>query len=507
MARPGGVAGISRPSAPNISRPSTPNITRPSTPNFSRPSTPNISRPSTPIARPSTPAVRPSNPSFPGNGSLPNFGGNAGTKPSLPVSRPNLPISKPGGINEFPSAGTRPSLPNRPDVSRPDIARPGTRPSPGNVGDFLGIPGGLKPGDTKPGRPTTLPGDIAKPTRPDRPTTLPGDIAKPSRPTLPDRPGNLPDRPSTLPARPGDIARPGQPDRPQRPDLNRPNNIYNKPSWVNINNNQINNINTNIGNIVNNKGMGNWINNHPNRGQYWNNWGNGIHCHPPYNRPWFGNNWWNNHGWPNCGWHYRYWNGGLGYGWNYWYRAPIWTGVATWFQPWGWQQPVYYDYGTGGNVVYNNDIVYIDGQQVASAADYAQSAATLATVAPPETEEQAEKVEWMPLGTFALSTSENDTNPSRVLQLAVSKDGIISGTMFNSQTDKSYAVQGQVDKKTQRVAFRIGDSDKIVAETGIYNLTQEEAPLLVHFGTEKTETYLLKRLEAPEEEAGASQDF
>ncbi len=509
---------ISRPS-PNISRPS-PNISRPSTPNISRPSTPNISRPSTPnIARPTTPSVRPSVPNRPSTGSLPNLGGNVTNRPNLPNAgnRPSLPNDRPN----LPNAG------NRPNTGNPGFARPTPRPTPGGVGDFLGIPGGVRPDSgakpafpdrpttlpgiaDRPGRPTTLPGDIGNklpgnagdkfPGRPDRPTTLPGDIGN----RLPGDGGNRPDRPN-VPDRPGNIARPDRPVRPDRPNIDRDNIINNKPSWVNINDNKFNNINANIGVINKRPTMNNWVNNHPARGQYWNNWGNSIHCRPPYNRPWFGNSWWGIHGGPNCGWHYHYWN--RGFGWNYWWRPAVWTGVTAWFQPWGWQQPVYYDYGTGGNVVYNNDIVYIDGQQVATADEYAQSAAALATVAPPETEAQAEEAEWMPLGTFAVSTSENDTEPSRVLQLAVNKQGIVSGTMFNSQTDKSYAVQGQVDKQTQRVAFRIGDSDKLVAETGIYNLTQEEAPLLVHYGTEKTETYLLKRLEEPQADAAASQDF
>ncbi len=39
----------------------------------------------------------------------------------------------------------------------------------------------------------------------------------------------------------------------------------------------------------------------------------------------------------------------------------------------------------------------------------------------------------------------------------------------------------------------------MVAETGLYNLTQDEAPLLVHFGTEQVENYVLVRLAQPEE--------
>ena len=110
----------------------------------------------------------------------------------------------------------------------------------------------------------------------------------------------------------------------------------------------------------------------------------------------------------------------------------------------------------------------------------------------------------MPLGTFAVATSEKDVDPSRVIQLAVDKEGIISGTLYNLQTDEAHTIQGQVDKETQRVAFRIGESEDVVVETGLYNLTQEETPVLVHHGPEEVETYLLVRLEQPEDEEAGS---
>ena len=83
--------------------------------------------------------------------------------------------------------------------------------------------------------------------------------------------------------------------------------------------------------------------------------------------------------------------------------------------------------------------------------------------------------------------------------MAVNKDGIISGTLYNRRTDKTDAIQGSVDKETQRVALRFGESETVVAETGLYNLTQDEAPLLVHFGTETQDNYLLVRLPEPDE--------
>jgi hypothetical protein len=66
------------------------------------------------------------------------------------------------------------------------------------------------------------------------------------------------------------------------------------------------------------------------------------------------------------------------------------------------------------------------------------------------------------------------------------------------QKKPSQTIQGRVDKDTQRVSMRIGDKENIVVETGLYNLTQNEAPMLVHFGPDKVEDWLLVRLENSE---------
>jgi hypothetical protein len=53
-----------------------------------------------------------------------------------------------------------------------------------------------------------------------------------------------------------------------------------------------------------------------------------------------------------------------------------------------------------------------------------------------------------------------------------------------------------VDKKTQRVAWKIGPNNTVI-EAGLQNLTQDVASCLVHFGTDKTQTWLLVRLKDP----------
>ena len=205
------------------------------------------------------------------------------------------------------------------------------------------------------------------------------------------------------------------------------------------------------------------------------------------NHPHLANEYWHNQVWHNQDWHY-------------WWRPATWAIASAWF-PWGWSSPVSYDFGD--NLLYDNDIVYMDGEQVATADEYYQQATQLASTAKDDT---ADKTEWLPLGVFALS--RGDTGASNtVLQLAVSKEGVISGTYYNSDTDIARPVKGTVDKKTQRAAwtFADGKNTNIVMETGINNLTQDQAELLVHFGKDMAQQWLMVRLQEPEDKGKQTQ--
>ena len=181
-----------------------------------------------------------------------------------------------------------------------------------------------------------------------------------------------------------------------------------------------------------------------------------------------------------------------------------WNNLTTWvtWPTGGIAEPIYYDYGPGGNVVYQNNNVYVNNEPVATAGEFAESAADLATVPPPPSDEVAAQSDWKPLGTFALSANENESDPHRILQLAINQQGIISGTLYNTENDQAKTIEGRVDPQTQRVAFRIGENENIVAETGLYDLTQNEVPLLIHFGADRTENYLLVRLDYPGDDNG-----
>lgn len=284
---------------------------------------------------------------------------------------------------------------------------------------------------------------------------------------------NLPaNRPGTLPAggnRPGIADRPAAGNRPVVG--NRPvagNNIGNRTN-VNVNRTQINR-------QINNR--------YP------------VAANRPFTRTW-----WGAHPGTLPAYRWHPWYRGPGrYPHGYWWRRT--TAVAlTGFVAYAWTRPLYYGYGSGGNVYYEGDTVYVDNQPYASATEYYDQAASIATDVPEMTDEQAEAVEWMPLGVFAL-TQEGVNDSNLLLQLAVSKEGIIAGSLYNETTETTREVEGSVDKETQRAAWSLveGENSDVVMETGIYDLTQDECTALVHFGPEKSQAWVMVRLDEPKEE-------
>ncbi|XZE51524.1 hypothetical protein SH139x_003180 [Planctomycetaceae bacterium SH139] len=184
---------------------------------------------------------------------------------------------------------------------------------------------------------------------------------------------------------------------------------------------------------------------------------------------------------------------------HYWWRWAT-AGAVTGWVTYQWARPVYYRYGSGGNVYYMDNTVYVNGQEYGTAEQYFADTSQVAESVPEMTTEETEKLEWMPLGVFAI-TAEGVNASSMFLQLAVSKEGIIAGTFYNESTEVTHPVGGMVDEQTQRAVWKAADDSNadIVMETGIYNLTQENAELLIHFGPEQTQEALLVRLEEPEQ--------
>lgn len=185
-------------------------------------------------------------------------------------------------------------------------------------------------------------------------------------------------------------------------------------------------------------------------------------------------------------------------GWAAWritrpYRWATWGAITGWVG-YGWSEPTTYSYGY--NVYYEGDSVYYGDQVVATAEEYTQQAETITASAP---EAVPANAEWMPLGVFALTPDgqASGPDPTLFLQLAISKEGIINGTLNDSATGKTQAIEGMADGKSQRCAWTVAGQSRPIMETGINNLTQDTAPALVHFADGQTQQWLMVRLQEP----------
>ncbi len=189
-------------------------------------------------------------------------------------------------------------------------------------------------------------------------------------------------------------------------------------------------------------------------------------------------------------WHASGWGYGAAWSGGSWAAvAPLAGGAAV--------QPIPYNYGA--NFTYQGNQMMNGTQPVASADQYYQEAATTAQSAPPA---NPQANDWTPLGVFALVQNEQST-PHYLMQLAVNKSGALAGNYCDVVTDKIQPVQGAVDKQSQRVAWTVGNNKNTVGEAGLYNLTQDEAPALIHVGPDKTQQWLLVRLKQSDASAPA----
>jgi hypothetical protein len=181
--------------------------------------------------------------------------------------------------------------------------------------------------------------------------------------------------------------------------------------------------------------------------------------------------------------------------------APRWRVPNVWAAP-GWAllagycgitaPPIVYDYG--GTTVIDNDYVFVNGAEVATAEQYAAQAAGFADRGRQATPDP--NAEWQPLGVFALVQGDDD-QAQHVFQLAVDRAGVVRGNYYDAVVDNSVPVYGSVDPATQRVAWSAGEKKTVVFETGLNNLTQDQTTVLVHYGNDRTVQMGLVRLNEP----------
>lgn len=250
------------------------------------------------------------------------------------------------------------------------------------------------------------------------------------------------------------------------------------------------------GNNFNSIHAGHNINNYSNN--FINNRGNLVrnnfyNFHGGYYGGFYHHGWWG--GYPGC-WMYPGWGMGTAF------MITSWATMAGMLALDATMQPRYYGYGQ--NVTYNNNQVYYNGQPYASASDYYNQAQTLATSTKVANVKPTKKDVWKPLGVYSL-TEGDQTNSTMMFQLAIDKDGDIAGNYYDVLSDQMQQVHGKLDKKTQRVCWTVGTNTKVVYDTGLGNLLKEQAPILVHFGKDRTQNWILVRMKKPPEEGSGSQ--
>jgi hypothetical protein len=154
----------------------------------------------------------------------------------------------------------------------------------------------------------------------------------------------------------------------------------------------------------------------------------------------FSSNWYNDH--PKAwSYHHDHWDD------NVWIVATV-PGVGAWL---GWD-----NYPRNNNIVYG----YYPGgnqQQIVDPAIFG---------------------EWFPLGVYSLMTGPND-NGTRMLQLAVDRDGNLSGTYYDMITDTSHRVSGRIRQSSQRASWSIDTNEQLTFYAPLDQLTQQQGIVTV----------------------------
>lgn len=103
---------------------------------------------------------------------------------------------------------------------------------------------------------------------------------------------------------------------------------------------------------------------------------------------------------------------------------------------------------------------------------------------------------WLPLGVFALTSTnvESSANPNMFLQLALNKNGVISGTFYNASFDSTFPITGLVDPTTQLAQWKISNQGSAIAETSIYNLTQNQSTVQFKYPNGQVQNMFLVRI-------------
>jgi hypothetical protein len=171
-----------------------------------------------------------------------------------------------------------------------------------------------------------------------------------------------------------------------------------------------------------------------------------------------------------------------------WWRPAAWATLATW-GAWGWSSPYYYDTGGDYYPVSTSEYSSYSPDYYSSPMPSTQPVQT----APAPAESTAD--EWLPLGVYAI-TSTPGAQSNRFIQLAINRSGEIAGVFYNATTDTAQDITGMVDPNNQRALWTLTNkANSPIASTGLYNLTEDQTPINVHFIDGTDQTWTLIRLQ------------
>jgi len=108
--------------------------------------------------------------------------------------------------------------------------------------------------------------------------------------------------------------------------------------------------------------------------------------------------------------------------------------------------------------------------------------------------ETPKDTEWMPLGVFSLKPA-GQQDSTRVIQLAVSRDGLVRGTQLDTLTEDTANIQGAVDKRSLRIAWTIGSKTGAAFEAALGDLTRPQLSVTVRLADGKTAAWEMVRIE------------
>jgi hypothetical protein len=102
--------------------------------------------------------------------------------------------------------------------------------------------------------------------------------------------------------------------------------------------------------------------------------------------------------------------------------------------------------------------------------------------------------EFLPLGVYALAP-QGHSDATSVVQLSVTKDGILRGSYCDLVSDQGQTIYGAIDKQSRKAAWTIGAGGRTIFETTLDNLTQANGQVALEFPGGDVKQFTLARFE------------